>query len=186
MAHDAVRAKIVNGTAPPRPPLPKPDVADMEFFLTQLQIVLPVLGFGFLQPLPSFELDGQPQGSDESPLFCLSTGDAKAYAREIGRDFVVLKGSTARKEDRSYWTSYKGQRNQLVADGILVDSNVPGLYVFKEDASLSSPSAGAAIVAAGNMNGRISWKVADTGLTYQEWYDRKLAAAGGGVEESDE
>jgi hypothetical protein len=33
----ANRAVLANGTAPPAPPLPEPDVADMEFFLAQVQ-----------------------------------------------------------------------------------------------------------------------------------------------------
>ena len=47
------RAVLVNGTAPPAPPLPEPDVADMEFFLAQVLLVLPVLGFAFTQPRPT-------------------------------------------------------------------------------------------------------------------------------------
>jgi hypothetical protein len=43
LASAAQRATIVNGTAPAQPPLPEPDVADMEFFLSQVQLVLPVL-----------------------------------------------------------------------------------------------------------------------------------------------
>ena len=30
---------------------------------------------------------------------------------------------------------------------------------------------------AGNSNSRTSWKVADTGETYQQWHDNKLGAA---------
>lgn len=32
---------------------------------------------------------------------------------------------------------------------------------------------------AGNINGRTAWKVEQTGQTYQEWHDEKLAKAGG-------
>ena len=59
-----------------------------------------------------------------------------------------------------------------------MDSDAPELYVFAEDVAFSSPSAGAAVVNAGNMNGRTAWKVEQTGQTYQEWYDEKLKAAG--------
>jgi hypothetical protein len=50
MGLEAGRAKIHNGTAPPPPSMPGPDIADKEHFISQLQIVFPVLGFGFLQP----------------------------------------------------------------------------------------------------------------------------------------
>jgi hypothetical protein len=52
LAGEADRATIHNGTAPPIPPLPEPDIADMEYFISQMQLVLPVLGFNFLQAKP--------------------------------------------------------------------------------------------------------------------------------------
>src|SRR5665647_3017101 len=52
LAQDAHRAKLTNDTAPELASLPEPDVADMEFFLDQVQMILPVLGFDFTQPRP--------------------------------------------------------------------------------------------------------------------------------------
>lgn len=178
MAQMAGRAKIVNGTAPPSPPLPEPDVADMEYFLEQVQMMFPVLGFGFLQPKPS-AADTTDSMDVESPNFLLNVKGAVANAREIGGEFVVLKGSQACKEERKSWTSYKSQRDQLVADGKLLNGSAPEFFVFGEDVGFSSPSAAASVVCAGNTNGRIAWKVENTGQTYQEWYDQKLADAGG-------
>ncbi|HQU47090.1 MAG TPA: DUF4357 domain-containing protein, partial [Pirellulales bacterium] len=63
---------------------------------------------------------------------------------------------------------------QLVEEGKLVGSDEPDLYSFAEDVSFRSPSAAAAVVNAGNMNGRSMWKVADSGETYQAWYDQRL------------
>lgn len=171
------RAVMTNGTAPSLPPLPEPDIADMEFFLEQVRLMFPVLGFTFLQPRP---VDPEPGDSteDDSPLFELSAVGAKATAREINGEFVVFKGSTARKQGIASWTSYKALRDQLVDEGRLIDSDNPDYLVFSESVAFTSPSAGAAVVNAGNMNGRINWKVATTRQTYQEWYDHKLQAAG--------
>ena len=48
---EAGRSQIHNGTAPPPPPsMLGPDIADQEYFISQLQMVFPVPGFGFLQP----------------------------------------------------------------------------------------------------------------------------------------
>ncbi len=179
MAQMAGRATIVNGTAPPLPPLPEPDVADMEYFLEQVQMIFPVLSFGFLQPKPS-AADTTDLTDVDSPLFTLTVKGATAKAREISGEFVVLKDSLARKEGLKSWTSYKSQREQLVAEGKLIDSHDPDYYVFTEDVGFGSPSAGGAIVNAGNINGRIAWKVEQTGETYQAWYDKKLADAGAG------
>jgi hypothetical protein len=177
MAQKAGRATIANGTAPALPPLPEPDVADMEYFLDQVQLIFPVLSFGFLHPKPSAAgTDGTPGG--QSPTFVLTVKGATARAREIGDEFVVLQGSQARKEGPKSWTTYKPLRNQLLADGQLVDGQESDYYIFAEDVGFSSPSAGGAVVNAGNINGRIAWKVEGTGQTYQEWYDEKLKAAG--------
>ena len=53
LAQDAHRAKLTNDTAPEPTKLPESDEADMEFFLAQVQMVLPVLGFDFTQPKPT-------------------------------------------------------------------------------------------------------------------------------------
>ena len=173
LANKADRATVHNGTAPVPPPLPEPDIADMEFFLQQLQMVLPVLGFNFLQPKPVVAPDDME--SESSPLFSLSVVGAEAKAREINGDFIVLKGSTARKTGLKSWTSYKSLRNQLLDEQILVQSDQPDYYIFTEDYAFSSPSAGGAVVNAGNINGRTSWKIADSNKTYQQWHDSKLA-----------
>ena len=178
IAHQAGRATIHNGTAPPLPPLPEPDIADMDYFLGQLQMVLPVLGFNFLQPKPTVTPPGGGSTDADSPLFVLLAVGAEAKAREVsGGEFIVLKGSTARKEGLKSWTSYKALRDQLVAENRMVQSDQPDYFVFADDVAFTSPSAGAAVVNAGNMNGRTSWKTADTGETYQQWHEKKLAAA---------
>ncbi len=75
--------------------MPEPDVADMEGFLSHIELVLPVLGFRFLD---------SPGQSYAQPLMVilpklhlfLNTlpGIATAKAQEIDGEFVVLKGST--------------------------------------------------------------------------------------------
>ena len=57
----------------------------------------------------------------------------------------------------------------------MVDIANPDFYVFAVDVEFSS--AGAACVNAGNSNGRINWKVADTGETYRQWHHKNLGAA---------
>lgn len=183
LGQQADRATIGNNTAPPLPPLPESDVADMEFFLGQLQLVFPVLGFGFLQQRPTLPPPSARVSDEQSPLFVFNAVGVRASAREIGDEFIVLKGSTARKESLRSWTSYKSLRDQLVADGKLIDSTEPNYFVFTDDLPFNSPSAAAAVVNAGNQNGRIAWKIAQTGETYQEWYDKKLAAAGASEQE---
>ena len=57
----------------------------------------------------------------------------------------------------------------------LVATADPQCFVFTEDVAFRSPSPGAA----GNKNGRTMWNVVETGKTYQEWHDKKLATRDG-------
>lgn len=176
MAMTAGRATVANGTSPATNPLPEPDVADMEYFLDQMKLIFPVLGANFLQPKPSFDDTGP--GTHDSPRFVMTEGDKKAYAIEADGEFVVLKGSPARKKHHPNWESYRKQREQLITAGKIIDGDDPEYYVFVEDVPLGSPSAGAAMVAAGSRNGRTYWKVEATGQTYAEWHDAKLEDTG--------
>jgi hypothetical protein len=47
-------------------------------------------------------------------------------------------------------------------------------YLCAEDVPLKSPSAGSGIVYAGNINGRIVWKVAGRNQAYADWHQSQL------------
>jgi uncharacterized protein DUF4357 len=172
----ANRARLANDTEPDPTPLPEPDVASMEFFLDQVQMVLPVLGFSFTQQLPS----AAALAKESSPQFTMTPVGTSATAREVDGEFVVLKGSTARKQGNESWTSYRGLREQLMAEGKLAEAGQDGFLVFTEDVPFSSPSAAAAVVYGGNQNGRLAWRTKDGGQTYQQWQEQKLLQASGG------
>jgi hypothetical protein len=181
-AKAANRASLANNTSPPTPPLPEPDVADMEFFLEQVQMILPALSFGFLQPKPSEKPN---EDAETSPLFVMATSGAKATAIEAGGEFVVRKGSTARKEGAPSWDTYRSLRDQLVTDGKLVDSAKQDFFEFAENVSFSSPSAASSVVAARNTNGREVWSVDGTRTTYARWHEEKIADAASQTDEAE-
>lgn len=108
----------------------------------------------------------------------MSPVGTRAEAQEIDGEFIVFKGSTARKQGIASWTSYKTLRDQLVLDGRLTDGLDPALYVFAEDVPFNSPSAAAAVVFGGNQSGPRVWKTRDGGQTYGEWQTEKLRQAG--------
>jgi hypothetical protein len=147
----------------------------MEYFFEQMQMVMPVLGFQFLQPKPTYAQATDVQAT--VPRFVMRDAGTEAHAAEINGEFVVLKGSTARKQPRKSWDSYRELHAQLVKDGILVDGPDPLYYEFAENTSFASPSAAATVVAAANRGGRLAWKLETTGQTYAEWQDAKLAQA---------
>ena len=134
MAQQAGRASSANGTAPAPPPLPEPDLADMEYFLEQVQMMLPVLGFGFLQPKASTGAGSGMVGSG-SPDFVLTVKGGLARAREIAGEFVVLRGSQARREGIT-WTSYNASR--ICFDASMTSDFEPVAMVMPNTSSTAS------------------------------------------------
>jgi hypothetical protein len=170
---------LANGAYPDVRLLPEPDIADMQFFLEQIQLILPVLGVTLLQPTPSTQqLLAASESEDVSPLFEMNPVGTQATAREYHGEFIVLKGSTALVDGVASWTSYRQLREQLVLDRHLMLAADGKFYRFADDVAFKSPSAAAEVVFAGNQNGTLAWKVKDTMATYKEWKEAKLRQAG--------
>ena len=72
LAKKAGRVTLENGTAPPAPPLPEADCSDMDEFLAQLHIVLPVLGVNAIRARPIVATTIQGPVPAESPIFTLA------------------------------------------------------------------------------------------------------------------
>ena len=171
------RAKLANNTAPPAPVLPEADVADMDYFLGQIQMILPVLGFSFLQPRPSFDVTDQTV-TGATPIFVIESVGVKAEAREVNGEFVVLKGSTVRKQGTDGWVSYRDLRQQLIEANLLVEGENPEYFVFADDFAFASPSAAAAVILGRQANGRTEWKETTTRKSYANWQELQLKMAG--------
>lgn len=190
LATKAQRAKLVNSTNPDNPHLPEPDVADMEFFLEQVQMLLPVLGLSFAMPLPTVEPGLNKHKDLENiqpyvPIFYMDYKGAKAKAQEISDEFIILKESMACKEEMSSLSStYRQLRAQLVDDRILTASEDEKYWLFTQDVPLSSPSAAACIVGGLSMNGRITWHVEGANQSYAAWQDEQLRKAEAGNPET--
>lgn len=137
--------------------LPESDREDMEVFLARIRQLLPVLGSDILAPIAQLSAKPQPGGV----LFC-RIKDAEARGQRTANGFVVFQGSSAVLEQRPSAESYPyvvAERNQLIADGTLVEKN--GLLMFTKDAEFTSPSAAAAVIHGGSANGLTAWKTAD-------------------------
>lgn len=159
--------------------LPKPDMADMEYFLSQIEMILPVLGLDFLKTgkvssealIKTNLLYAQDNSVTD---FCLFTKGIKAYAQEINGDFFVLKGSQVSPN-----LTESGQKNNTYIQNLrptLLDKGIinPETYLFMEDYKFSSPTAAAVIVYGGFANGRTMWKLKDNpNKSYADWQDEK-------------
>ena len=172
----ANRAKLTNSTAPELIVLPEADVSDMEYFMEQARIVLPVLGVNIFRspvasPSPPTKSSGV-QDTTVSPLFelLLKKQAILAIAQEIDGEFTVRADSTARLK----WTgagahNYRGLREKLERDGTLVPSSDGVTMRFTHSQVFASPSAAAAVVTGRSANGRNEWVMQDGSLTYGDW-----------------
>lgn len=175
LALQADRARLINGTTPPPIVLPEADVSDMEYFIEQTKIVLPVLGVNIFRSPRATSTVTSPDSADtrtDSPLFemRLKKFGITATAQEVDGEFTVLEGSGARLA----WSgveghSYTGLRAKLEQDGTLVPTPDGSAMRFTRNHVFASPSAASAIVAGRSANGRIEWQVQGTRRTYGQW-----------------
>lgn len=186
LAGKARRARVTNGTAPAPIQLPEADIADMEFYLAQVHLVLPVLGVQtFRVPLRTSPQTPGPHlrsvavaNSAASPDFVCTIAKHQlvAHAREVDGEFTMLEGSQARSE----WTGkhnpgYKDIHAAFLQDGTLkVIDDVRA--VLTRDVVFSSPSAAAAVMAGRSVNGRTAWIDPTSGLTFGDWQNREIVA----------
>jgi len=181
LAKQSGRCGLVNGTAHDYTVLPESDQADMAFFIEQVRIILPVLGFDFLRDRQKIaaQIQGEAGAEGDAPTFFMELPKYGicAKAREVDGEFVVLEGSQARDKwvSGSNYTSYRPLYDQLTADGVLVP-DASGAVRFTQDQSFSSPSAAAAVVSGRSANGRIVWTEESSRKSYGDWQSSLLEA----------
>jgi predicted GIY-YIG superfamily endonuclease len=184
IAKAAGRALVDNGTTPPPVALPEADQSDMEYFIDQIRLVLPVLGLEFFResPKPSTDSGSTTTVSDPleaGPLFELShkKSGACAKAREIDGEFVVLKGAKVVSQWKQASTAgmgYAKLHDKLRESGILQGDPSTSLATLTQDVAFSSPSAAAAVVQGRSANGRLDWRLAGTQTNYAAWQDQQI------------
>lgn len=178
---EAGRARLSNNKEPEYNLLPEADKADMEYFIEQIKMVLPVIGLDFLREHAQKQNDVV-QKKDEtlhrSPMFELHSKkhDIHALAQEVDGEFVVAIGSYAQKEWIGAASGYQTLRQQLIDEKFLVLEEKKNKLVFDAFYSFKSPSAAATVILGRPSNGRIEWFVKDTKKTYAEWQDEQVAA----------
>lgn len=110
-------------------------------------------------------------GAGDGALFELESAKhgLNAIAYESGNAFTVLAGSQAKLDWTGQPHSYLQLREQLLADAALNPSGDGNTLVFTRDVKFKSPSAASATVLARTDNGRNSWRLKGTSVTYAAW-----------------
>jgi len=190
LGQQANRAKLTNSTSPPPVVLPEADVSDMEYYIEQAKIVLPVLGVNIFRSVTTVVkpdlVSGLEKELEPSPVFelRLKKDGIVATAQEVDGEFTVLSESTARHR----WVgveghSYRALREKLEHDGTLVPSPDGATMYFTRGQVFASPSAAAAVVLGRSANGRNEWIVQGGQLTYGEWQRQGIEDAAEGANE---
>jgi hypothetical protein len=94
IAQQAGRAKLQNSNSPAKPYLHEFDIPEMENFVEEIRVLLPLLGFSFMKPIPSVQEDLSDKSLDQrSPIFEMIYSKASALAQEVDGEFVVKRDS---------------------------------------------------------------------------------------------
>lgn len=113
--------------------------------------------------ISKWDLKISKENSSENPIYKLAGrgGNASGYSLD-GGNFVVMKGSHIAPDiTDGLQTGYLILRNQLIADGMIVDGT------FKEDYTFTSVSAAAVVILGRSANGRTEWTKLD-GRTFAQ------------------
>jgi hypothetical protein len=169
----ANRANLSNGTSPSSPPISEPDIAVMEDFLERTVMVVSVMGFDFLRTV-QVETAQTDQASDQSPVFVLTSRGVHAKAIENDGEFVVLEGSTARRDTTRTLKNNIPLRERMISEGVFVSSEDERFYRLTANTAFASPSAAGNVFSAQSINGRTAWKLEESGKSYADWQEESL------------
>lgn len=168
LALEAKTAQIDNGNSPSLPTLHEADISDMEYFLDQIKLILPVMGFNFLiQSTVKQEVENKGEQTNfVHEIYKIKTAALKATMKETDQGYIVIKGSEARKNlSNSCTETYRNLRRKLLETEIMIKKN--DKLIFTEDAVFNSPSAAANMVLGRNSNGYTEW-INEKALTFRE------------------
>lgn len=171
---DAKKCSLMNRTEPTFERLPEADISDMESFLDELQLLLPVVGVDFLRR-PKLKVREQ-RDDDTQIFFCVKNAGKgiSAKATEIDGEFVVLANSIGHlNEAPSFHERIKTFRDQALESGRISKIDKDHFKVL-EDIAFNSPSAAAVFLFGTSRNGRTDWLVEGNNISYGSWKDIQL------------
>jgi len=164
-ANEAKRCKLDNGNYPALPSLSEADTAEIEGFLDEILLCLPVLGVQlFEKPMVA---------APSAPRLFIKAKGIVAEGYEAPSGFIVRVGSQALgAEVPSIHAYLSDTRRTLVETEILQASD--GGYRFTKDYEFASPSTAAGVVLGRSANGRTEW-LTESGRTLKSLQEAEVA-----------
>lgn len=146
------RAVLDNEQRPKPPDLPEADTAEMDRYLQEVDVILPVLGFHVLRPAAKTDAlagegrENRPASltpSSTSPIFELTgTTEISARAQEIDGELILLSGSGLRGQVvDSLPAGIFEQRRRLIEAGDAIEDQGSKHYKLIRDIPCTSPIA---------------------------------------------
>lgn len=175
---DARKCDLRNRTEPSFDKLPEADISDMETFLEELQLIMPVIGVEFLRK-PQVHQASQQAPEEDVIFFAVKHAGKGIQARAVEKDgeFVVLAGSTGDlNEAQSFHDKLKTLRDQALESGRAIKMGANN-FQLTQDIAFSSPSAASVFLFGTSRNGRTDWLVQGLSKTYGDWQEAKVKAA---------
>ncbi len=152
LAKASKRCDLENGNIPQPPSLSESDTTEVEGFLDDVLLCLPILGYSYFESPPTVEAKGLELQLKVKGLV------ARGY--ETTQGFVVKKGSQATKAESDAIHAYLTEiRRELARQGVLREAGQ--VYEFTQDYTFGSPSTASGVLLGRTSNGRIEWKTAD-------------------------
>ncbi len=173
---EAKKSSVVNKTEPEFDRLPEADISDMESFLEEIQLVLPVIGVDFFRKVGGVFSTVSDNSSDKSPEFFLrhAKKGISAFAVEIDGEFVLRAGSIGDLNESTSFNERMAEIRQQVLSSGRAETIENGCFKLVDDVAFSSPSAAAVFLFGTSRNGRSDWLLKETKQTYGDWKASQL------------
>ncbi|WP_122073227.1 GIY-YIG nuclease family protein [Pseudophaeobacter sp. EL27] len=170
---DAKKSVLVNRTEPTFDRLPEADISDMEAFLLEIQLILPVVGIDVFRKASDAKKQQISGKSQKTVIFILQhqSKGINAEAAEVDGEFVMQTGSIGDLyEASSFSPKIKELREQLIESGRVEVLGGKKLRLT-ENVAFTSPSAAAVFLFGTSRNGRFDWKLKGSGKSYGDYKD---------------
>lgn len=164
LAKEAKSSEVVNSNTPTLSKLSEADISDMELFIEQISLVLPVAGIRSL--ISSVATTETKSKSESGKIYTLKSAQISANMIEVSEGYLVRAGSQfALEETDSIAAGWKKIRAKLRDEGLIeIRGN---LGVLTDDVLFSSPSAASSTLLGSQSPGPIRW-LDENGVSFKE------------------
>ncbi|MFT5876134.1 MAG: hypothetical protein ACI8WT_005138 [Clostridium sp.] len=161
-------AELGNLKNPKLPSLHESDISDMNYFLEQMKIILPTVGFTCFKPNTMNIQESNDLeiliNNDKKNVYYINRNEIRARLVTTEKGFIILKESTCKKtNNKSIKQGIINLKQKLLESGTLTDNGE--LYVFNKNTIFNSTSEAASVILGAQTSGPQTWRDSN-GNTY--------------------